>query len=133
MPRLTNPDYLNQRQQLMRLYRDDQGAFSHLPLQAQHDLHVFFQTTNLGTDAELLEERARHTAEDPSLPQRAGRAFTALDMTRRVRPPTRVPSSSRRIYVRGVMRPDPDATQLARALLKLADEPNRSDTEDRAA
>lgn len=130
MPRLTNPDYLHQRQQLMQLYRDDDAVFSHLAPQAQHDLHVFFQTTNVGTDQELLEERARLTAEDPSLPQRAGRAYAALDMTKPRRERVGVPAGRGGIRGRGVMRPDPDAEQLARAFLTLAEHLAEQDRQD---
>lgn len=135
MPRLNNSNYLQRRHQLMRLYGDNAAAFSHLEARAQQDLHVYFQTTNLGTDAELLAERSRLTAEDSSLPQRAGRAYAALTNPDKFRrpAPVHVTAGGRGIYIRGVMRPEPDVEQLARALLKLADELNKRDREDKAA
>lgn len=122
MPRITNTNYLERRQQLIRQYRQHRELFSYLSVQAQNDLHVYFQTTNFGSAAELIAERARLAAEDPSLPQRAGKAFVALG--KEPAPDVRVttPAGGRGVYARGVMRAEPDVQQLARALLKLADE-----------
>lgn len=114
----------------MQLYRDDDAVFSHLPPQAQHDLYVFFQTTNLGTDQELLEERVGLTTEDPSLPQRAGRAYAALDTTKPRRERARVPAGRGGIRIRGVMRPDPDVQQYVRAILRLVEHQARQDKND---
>jgi len=136
VPRLTNHDYLQHHRTLVRLWRDHPDVFSDLSVRAQFDLHTYFQTTNLGTDAELLAERARLTAEDPSLPQRAGKALAALhDAPTKGRPASRacVPAGKGTIYVRGVMRAEPDVKQLARALLCLAEELDRQDGEDKAA
>lgn len=130
MPRLTNHNYLHQRHQLMRLLREQPQALARLSARAQADLHAFFQTTSLGSDQQLLAERRRLTASDPSLPQSAGRAYAALDMTKPQREPARVPAGKSNVYVRGVMRPDPDVKQLVRAFLKLADELGKQERED---
>ncbi len=109
----------------MQLYREQPGVFSHLSRRAQSDLHTYFQTTNLGTDIELLAEKARLAAQDKSLPQRAGRALkdlTALQ-TRDLLPRARMPAINgvRNVRIRAVMRADPDAVQVARAFIQMAE------------
>ena len=75
MPRLTNADYLQQHG-LMRLSRG-QGhlGFALLSPTEQWDFFRYYLPHQAHSDQALLEHRVQITALDPSLPQRACRAF----------------------------------------------------------
>lgn len=133
MPRLTNYHYLQHRQMLIRLHCDHPDVFSYLSVRSQMDLHVYFQTWESRSDDELLTKRAELTDDDASLPQRAGRAFAELmnPSTQSSWQRARVTAGGHGIHVRGVVRPDPDAKQYARAILRLLEESERRDREDK--
>lgn len=70
MPRLTNQRYLD----LALMWRTDDFTYGTLSPNEQWDLHAYFVPYKSLTEAELLEHRKRISKEQPSLPQRAGRA-----------------------------------------------------------
>ncbi|WP_157931080.1 hypothetical protein [Mycobacteroides abscessus] len=96
------------------------GWFGYLSAQEQWDLHKYFLLTEHLSDVELLEHRRTITEEKPSLPQRAGRAFSCLEHgTWKKVPPTQL-ANGRSISVQGIMRPKPDLELLAKAVVLLA-------------
>lgn len=66
-------------------------------------------------DGEALTHRVAISRAQPSLPQRAGRAWKQLSTQPQQQAMSR---RERRIYVRGIRRADPDMTKLARALIQ---------------
>jgi hypothetical protein len=74
MPRLTNQSYLLQCHQV----RDLVNYFYLLTATDQWALHMYFVPTRHLSKLELVEHRSDISATDPSLPQRAGRAFLKL-------------------------------------------------------
>lgn len=78
MPRLTQSAYLNLHHHLRQLWRHDSGMFSLVSPPEQWDVHAFYAAERNFSDAELGEYRQKVTAQDPSLPQRAGKALTKL-------------------------------------------------------
>lgn len=75
MPRLTNQNYLRSHAQLRKLWLDNPRSYDDLKPNEQWALHEFFVPYEDCPDAELLTHRQRMTKQDPSLPQRAGRAL----------------------------------------------------------
>lgn len=136
MPRLTNRDYLTQRQLLIKLWAvNDASAFAVLPGYAQRDLHDFYAPTISMTDEYALEYRAQMTKAFPALPQSAGRAIEALranlegrdnEMVSRHLAQTtgviKVGGKTRRLRVLAVSRPEIDTHYLAQALLRISRE-----------
>lgn len=79
MSRLSNRDYLIQRQYLVEEWLErDGGALGNLPYQQQLDLHDFYAPAEVMTDLEATRHRAAMTQAFPSLPQKAGRANQAV-------------------------------------------------------
>lgn len=78
MPRLTTRTYLQQHHQLRQYWRSSENAFFLLSAKQQWDLYAFYFPHEPFTDPQLVAARQHMTAFDPSLPQRAGRAFTRL-------------------------------------------------------
>lgn len=78
MPRLTNSDYLINRHLLIEVWEEHWGQLSELPTFAQRDLHRFYAMSEDLNDDEALARRNVATAQEPSLPQQAGRAFAQL-------------------------------------------------------
>jgi DNA-binding helix-hairpin-helix protein with protein kinase domain len=134
MPRLTPAAYLRHRQQLIRLWNQNEGgAFAVIPSFAQRDLHDYYAIVARMTNDQALEHRAYMTKAFPSLPSQAGRAYAALISDQRKKPNQMVlehmaSSTStiqqgkvtRKIRVLTIAKPKPDAKILARALLALA-------------
>ncbi len=80
MPRLTSKDFLARHYFLKRIWEDENlySLFGCLSPNQQWDLHQYYQVTNTGTDAEIVETRTTVNAGDNSLPQRAGRAYVII-------------------------------------------------------
>lgn len=77
-------------------------------------------------------KRVELTGASPSLPQRAGRALAEVGRGRTGQR-ARGAAGDRGVHVRGVVRPDPNTKQYARAIIRLAEELERRDREDKAA
>ena len=79
MTRLTNTTYLTQHHQLkIEWFSEHGGAFIMLSPTEQWALHRYYEFSKHLTDTELLAHRAALTRAQPSLPHRAGKAFTRL-------------------------------------------------------
>lgn len=138
MPRLTSRDYLLQRQYLVEEWLEHgAGSFGLLPYRHQIDLHDFYAPAEPMTDLEATRHRAAMTKAFPSLPQKAGRAYQALQDAASGLPNqlvdarraattsvTKIGGRPHSIRVAGIARPKPDHYQLARLLLNLAKQDN---------
>jgi hypothetical protein len=120
MPRLTNANYLNQRKKLRAEWFDHHGsAFSRIPSRQQLELHDYFAITQQLFEAEVLVHRLTISRQQPSLPQRAGRAYRRIEpfLDRTMQP---VVASTRGGHVVAyvVRRPQLDVSQLSRVITK---------------
>lgn len=86
----------------------------------QWDLHNFYLVTQEMTDAELRVHRRLIKQVDPSLPQRAGRAYAKLQRGDWSQPVTVSVTKGRTLTVRSVVKPKPDPKLYAWALIQLA-------------
>lgn len=137
MPRLTSRDYLIHRQLLCLQWEEcDGAAFADLPMQEQRDLHDYYAPSVPFTEKEALTHRSEMTRAFPSLPQKAGRAYqaiqTAIDGTpnqivdtyRDATTTVELIGNKRRsIRIAAVAQPTVDHYRIARALLNLAKDP----------
>jgi len=79
MTRLTNTTYLTQHHQLKDEWSSESGgAFIMLSPTEQWTLHSYYEFTKHLTNDQLLAHRATVSEAQPSLPHRAGKAFTRL-------------------------------------------------------
>lgn len=79
MTRLTNTTYLTQHHQLKtEWFSESGGAFIMLSPSEQWALHGYYEFTKRLSDDQLLVHRAAVSKAQPSLPHRAGKAFTRL-------------------------------------------------------
>jgi len=138
MPRLTSRDYLIQRQYLVEEWLEhDAGSFGLLPYRHQIDLHDFYAPAEPMTDLEATRHREAMTKAFPSLPQKAGRAYQALQDAANGLPNqlidarraattgvTKIGGRPHSIRVAGIARPKPDHHRLARLLLNLTKQSN---------
>jgi hypothetical protein len=86
----------------------------------QWDLHNFYVVTQEMTDPELRLHRRLMMDVDPSLPQRAGRAYAKLQRGDWSQAGTVTVTKGRAITVRSVVKPNPDLKKLAGLLLGIA-------------
>ncbi len=130
MPRLTFNDYLNQRAFLRLAWEEFDQLYSLLAPDQQWALHRYYQPITGDSEEFLKRYRASITKKEPSLPARAGRLYAQLHRVyeasveaakaKPAPPRERLKSASRKVRVRAVVRPEPDAQKLARALLEVA-------------
>lgn len=137
MPRLTSRDYLIHRQFLCLQWEEcDGAAFADLPMQEQRDLHDYYAPSVPFTDKEALTQRSAMTKAFPSLPQKAGRAYQAIQVVVDGTPNQiadahrgetttvdMIGGKRRSLRVTGVARSKIDHYRLARALVGLANDP----------
>ena len=123
MPKLNNDEYIARHEELNRIWGEAQSLFTYLTYQQQRDLHDYLVPTKELTREELLAYRRRITRSDPSLPQRAGRAFQAiLHPELQPSPPSSPPDEKGRVItVRPLARPEIDVEKLAFALLSYVE------------
>ena len=126
MPRLTPTTYLTQRHQLKTLWISDPQQFSLLSIPDQVALHKFYLLTLDKTDDELLEHRRNFKQLDPSLANKAGKVYAKLmrGEAAPIKHLAKLPHG-RYVYVRSVMKPEPDVKLLAKALIMLTEEKNK--------
>lgn len=135
MPRLTDAQYLHQRQALrVDWFEDNAWTFGRLDPMDEMDLHAYFAPTKTFTDEQAIAHRAAITTQYPSLPQSAGRAYARalVYLGKRSAPQPIVKRPARRVTVKAddisvctVMRPEPDVPKLIRALKRIRDEDER--------
>ena len=129
MPRLTNSTFLRQHE-LLRLSRGESHlGFALLNPTEQWDLFRYYLPHQSQPDQTLLEHRVQVTALDPSLPQRAGRAFHHWRRIEATLPAYRAwvgkqPHSKdqkhRRIKVFSEVNPELDPKKFAEIIIELA-------------
>lgn len=127
--RLTDTELAHRRHLLQDCWLQNSKAFSVLTPNEQWDAHRYFAFAQVLEPAQLVAHCRQVTLSDPSLPNRAGKAFRkvedAINQQAIVRPPTqpRVKAVRRKrgpIHVRSVVRPEPDYKKYARVLVELA-------------
>ena len=126
MPRLTDDNYLNQRELIEREWNHSDGHFARLTVVDQYTLHTYYRPSKKLSDQEALEHRHIVTSSQPSLPQRAGKAFAHFISALTAPQPKPVVTPYRRrrrgpyqVRVASIVRPDVDFDKLARVLLDI--------------
>lgn len=130
MPRLTTPTYLSHHHQLKALWATDPRPFADLTWNDQLDLHRYYLLTLDKTEAELIAHRHNVHLGDPSLPQRAGRAYAKLMRGEKAPVGYSVSPSGHRITVRVLAWPEPDVRMLAKIFWQMALEDMKHEDED---
>jgi hypothetical protein len=140
MPRLTNPQYLEQRAALHSDWFDqDAYAIAQLDPADQMELHAYYAHTDDLTNEQAIAHRQAKTKQDPSLPQVAGRIYAKIRplLGKRPAPEPFVPGSSRkgspgniRVEARGILRPHRDRDILLHAIRIMAEDEMRKEDED---
>lgn len=144
MPRLTNKDYLVQREFLVDAWNHFRSVFAHISYNEQMELHAYFVPYKELSDSEAIKYRQQITHDQPSLPQRAGKIYARFfkevkahqarlpqaPTTATAKPRSRV--TKQNIRVRGIARPEPDLHKLALALLDVAKEMQAEEQEKAA-
>jgi hypothetical protein len=103
-------------------------------LEDQLALHKYYLLTLDRTELELVAHRRNVQISDPSLPQRAGRAYARLMRGEKAKVGYGVMPNGRVISVRPLVRPQPDVRLPAKAFLYMAKRDIEEQAErDRAA
>lgn len=126
MPRLTHSDYYLRHTLLSQLWDQAAEAYSGLSYVEQQAIHRYYLPTCELDLTEFAAYRSYVTKLEPSLSQRAGRAYERLAgrMARSASNET-VSHGKRTIRLRAVAEPDIDVARLARALRELAESKTR--------
>lgn len=122
MPRLTNYDYLNRRDLLSKLWLQSSSAYGVLSPTDQRALHDYFATTDEFTEDQLLHHRKNVTKIDPSLPNRAGKAFSQLIERLAINGEPQVEPARSGVTVRAIMNPKLDIPKLAQLLIRQVED-----------
>jgi hypothetical protein len=131
MTRLTNTTYLTQHHQLKTEWLSESGgAFIMLSPTEQWTLHSYYEFTKNLTNTELLAHRAVVSKAQPSLPHRAGKAFTRLrlfseslvEYRAALHPNTRKKGAPYKVRVLSEMNPDIDPKLMANILIDAVKE-----------
>jgi hypothetical protein len=135
VPRLTNNDYVIQRDFLKDDWNEFRAIYAFLDYTDQLVLHEFYGPSKDWSDEEAIAHRKRVTKQQPSLPNRAGKLYAQIDrhakdlQKRLAEQPTqpakvkikRLPQARGKIRVSSVIaRPEPDLRKLAMVLLDVA-------------
>jgi hypothetical protein len=91
--------------------------FANLSPNDQWELYRFYRPASDMTDRELIAHRRAVKAADSSLPQRAGWAYARLSRGQQTRVAAET-ANGRVIYVRSVVRPEPDLKMLAKVYMQ---------------
>ena len=131
MSRLSDHAYIENYRLLRADHEGDRAAFVLLSAGEQWDLFQYYLPHKAHKRTALLAHRREVTDLDPSLPQRAGRAFSRWRRIRESLPGYREYAASRprmkknaekRIVVYSKVTPEPDAARLARIIVDAARE-----------
>jgi len=126
MPRLTDQTYLSNYDALRDGYLRGGQSFIRLDPHEQWALFGFYQHHEWHSRKELLSYRREISRLNPSLPQRAGKAFQHWQQLRNeaVVTPTQVQPAKRRnstdFSLAFQVRPEPDVKLLAHAIIQVA-------------
>lgn len=129
MSRLSNKQFLVIHDQLKRIWLNHPSTFARLSAADQFHLHLYFQPDSKLSATEPITHSQHITAEQPTLPQKAGRARVKLlaaitDGANPVFTGRTVHSFDsqgrpRIITVRAIMNPEPDTRLLVRVILDM--------------
>jgi hypothetical protein len=127
MPRLTTKHYLEIHQMLNYHWFHDPALYCQLSANEQWDLHTFFWGYKELSDVALGEHRRTISKQDPSLPQRAGRALSrfkrVVELRTQIEPGQlsfkRAPKGSCKVVTYPLVQPELDLAQLARVIIAI--------------
>lgn len=119
MPKLTNREYFLRHNVLARLWDKDKRAYYYLSYQQQRDLHDYYVPTRPLSELELMAHRKRVTKQNPSLPQRAGRAFGAMYRGEFTPVPVTTGRGDKQVFIRGLASPELDIAKLSKLLSSM--------------
>lgn len=120
VPRLTISAYLLRRRQLQALWTEHRNRFSGLSAKDQMALHKYYLLTVDKAEPQLITHRRDVAIGDPSLPQRAGRAYARLMRGEMPTGSRTVMQNGRAITISVLARPEPDLRLLATAVIAIA-------------
>ncbi|WP_148043351.1 hypothetical protein [Flexivirga caeni] len=124
MPRLTNHTYLHIHHKLRELWVTHPQTLSLVSYRDQLALHRYFSPAIDEPDARHLAHRRWISEAEPSLPQRAGRAYQRLGRAIEEAQPApgaavRTPADApRRLRVQGLARPELDVERIAQVIFE---------------
>lgn len=104
---------------LRRVWDECNELYGRLSSREQQALHRYFIPMIDATDAELRKHRKDVTAENPSLPHRAGRAYSRMERGERSPRISMPVGKNRYVYVEAVLRPEPDLRLLSKAVIMI--------------
>lgn len=143
MPRTTPKQQFERYQFIKRAFLEHRSVFADLIAMDQWELFDFYKPRSDFTLEQLRAYQAEMSKQQPSLPQRAGKAYREFErayenwVARAAQPQVPVVKDRRNsrtkphnYVIRGLARDDIDMTKLARALLDMA---KSMSEEDRAA
>lgn len=142
MPRLTDHTYSTIYQELHSVWVSDPTSIFLLNALEQRALHEYFRFSESLTGTHLIEHRRVVSAENPSLLQRAGRAFRRLHLLQpalgtyvaaRQAAPVRTKNTPTNMAVFAEVRPDIDPEQIAKILIDVMYEHLARERSERAA
>jgi hypothetical protein len=141
MPRLTNESYLQKRTTLVWAWEHNAIGFDAVQTWEQRDLHGYFAPDEPLSSTEAIQYRKYVTRESPGLPSQAGRAYATFEVacaayiermshppipTVPVKRPKGAPRPKRVVRVSAIARPKIDVKRIARILVELAIEDERT-------
>jgi hypothetical protein len=135
VPRLTAVQYYHAHKQLRRIWLHKQGVFAELSAAEQRQMHDPFRPSHEHPKPDLLRHRDDLTKARPGLPHQAVKAYAKLIQLAAAHAarvahaklhPARTGGGARQhrrvtgVSVKAVVRPEPDAHKLARAIIAAA-------------
>lgn len=130
MARLSNKQFLLIHDHLKHIWLNHPATFAGLSAADQFHIHLYFQPDSKLSAVDLLAHRQRITAEQPNLPQKAGRVRAKLlsaitdganpALTGKTVHGFGSESRPRNLTVRAVMNPVPDTRRLAQVILDMS-------------
>lgn len=135
MSRTTHLIYLFRRDALAANWKNGGRALCRLTIPEQRALHDYYLLTMRLLDEKLRAYVAKISKDDPSLPQRAGKAWKSFERVAQL--PVQVPAAPSNQHIRPVVypliRPELDIEALADLMVQLAIESVEEDKKDKAA
>ncbi|MDZ7914151.1 MAG: hypothetical protein U5O16_20300 [Rhodococcus sp. (in: high G+C Gram-positive bacteria)] len=98
----------------------------------QQLIHDFYRPSENLSDDELKQHRRHITVTNKSLANRAGKAYARFIRGETYDALSTITSSGRIVTIRPVLRPQPDAQLLAKALIQLAMEEAKAEIDQRS-
>jgi len=115
VPRINHQQYCTQRDFLIYAWEHFPKLYGLLSVSQQWDVHRYFQPSRDLTELQLRAHRKTVSAEDHSLPNRAGKAYARMRQVFEIG--SARPTASPTMVVRAVARPEPNLRRLAEALV----------------